>query len=75
MSCVVHRVVHRVMHYGALCGALGVLYHGYTHYAVSRLEQYRRAGTSETVLEAHLRDMDEHVRARSRRDEAEPAGT
>ena len=76
MSCMMHRAVCRVMHYDALCGALGVLYHGYTHYAVLRLEQYRRAGTSETAVEAHLRVMDEHVHARSRRsDEAEPTGT
>ena len=75
MSCEMHRVMHRVVHYDALCGALGVLYYGYTYYAVLRLEQYRRAGTSEITVEAHLRETDEHVRARSRRDEAEPTGT
>ena len=67
--------MHRVMRHDALCGALGVPKHGYTHYAVLRLEYHRRASTSETTLEAHLREMDEHVRALSRRDEAKPAGT
>ena len=73
MFCVMHRVM---MHYDS-CAVPG---HAFlrlytTTYAVSRLEQYRRAGTSETAVEAHLREMDEHVRSRSRRDEAEPTGT
>ena len=46
--------------------------YGDTHYAVTRLEQNRRARTPERAVEAHLRAMDEDVRARSRRDEAEP---
>ena len=50
-------------------------FYGYILYAVTRLEQYCRASTSETAVEAHLREMDEHVRSRSRRDEAEPTGT
>ena len=49
--------------------------HGDTHYAMSRLEQNRRARTPERAVEAYLRAMDEHVRARSRRDEAEPTST
>ena len=49
--------------------------HGDTHYAMSRLEQNRRARTPERAVEAYLRTMDEHVRARSRRDEAEPTST
>ena len=46
--------------------------YGDTHYAVMRLEQNRRARTPERAVAAHLRAMDEDVRARSRRDEAEP---
>ena len=69
------RVMHRVMmHYDSLCGAWACL-STVILYAVSRLEQNCRAGTSETAVEAHLRETDEHVRARSRRDEAEPTGT
>ena len=49
--------------------------HDDSHYAVSRLEQNRRARTPERAVEAHLREMDEHVRVRSRRDEAEPTST
>ena len=71
MFCVMHRVM---MHYDSLCGAWACL-STVILYAVSRLEQYCRAGTSETAVEAHLREMDEYVRSRSRRDETEPTST